>query len=193
MKPCFTSNTFIIQHTVTALLIFLPLSFPLPCSYLSFSHLYLFLPLNFFFLTPSLLQQPYLSPLEPFPISSSLFFLFTLPTLPLSQPFSYFLLLPLLDNIISRKQWMALEVHMLRQQHAVCWHMTRLCRPLQAAESESSWASILFTSQAWQAAILHMITTLVTIPACSPLHDFLYYLFGASCIHLSCPVTAITK
>lgn len=74
---------------------------------------------------------------------------------------------------------MTLAVHMLRHQHAICRHMTRLCPPLQAAESESGRASIPFTSQPWQAAIHHMITTLVTIlPLPSYMTSYTFFFFG---------------
>lgn len=82
MRPCFAFNTFIIQHTVTALLISPPLHFPLPPSLISPS-------LTGIFLAPPLLQA--LCPsnshtshrLTPFLISLLLLpFSFTSPTLP---------------------------------------------------------------------------------------------------------------
>lgn len=72
MRPCFASNTFIIQHTVTAPLISLPLSFPLQSSLISPSLTCMSLyPFLFLFFTPSLfLPQPYPSPLVLLLISS---------------------------------------------------------------------------------------------------------------------------
>ncbi len=73
MRPCFASNTFIIQHTVTAPLISLPLSFPLQSSLISPS----FTCMSFYPSSPSSscllsFQQPYLSPRALFLISSFL-------------------------------------------------------------------------------------------------------------------------
>lgn len=69
---------------------------------------------------------------------------------------------------------MALAVHLPQHQHAICWHLTRLCPLMRAAARESRRASILFTSQPWQAAVLYVITALVSVPTPAQMTSFAY-------------------
>lgn len=93
---------------------------------------------------------------------------------------------------------MALAVHMPQHQHAICWHMTRLCRPPPSPAS----------CREWKQACINTIHQ-PTVTGSHPPHDnhtgdyspfsfltwllILLFFFGASCIHPSWLVTATTK
>lgn len=152
------SSTFIIQHSVTAPLASF-LSYVLQSSLIS---LYRFLPRVFFVsllstATPLVTTQSFFN----VEFASSVFFFYPY----LSSSFFFFLnspchlillLFPGAEDGFSSPHGSAPTVNMLL-------HDTTVSLLYKATEKESRRVSILFNSQPWLAAILQMITTLVSI------------------------------